>query len=149
MVHHERGTCVGQGTASHCHVKFNYTGLNSTYWGECPATCEPQEQFSDNYLETWTTEFESIKRKYSQEGCELPKVVFWNLGDSAPFPVAKSEPGTMLVSGFAATTLNTILQNGKVDPVSNMLDALNRGVLENIRVVNDLSDIENIVKSVK
>jgi len=148
LVHHEMGQCVGSSMQSNASFKFNYTGLSGTYWGEKPLECEPTEQFSDNYLEEWTTEFESVKRKFTNAGVEVPKVIFWNLGSKSAFPVAKQEPGTQLVTGFAATTLNTILQNGKIDPISGMIEALNNGVLGKIRIVNDMSDVENILRSV-
>lgn len=148
LVHHEVGQCVGRSEASNASFKFNYTGLDGTYWGKKPLECEPTEQFSDNYLEEWTTEFESVKTKFTNAGVEIPKVIFWNLGSTSGFPVSKEEPGTQLVTGFAATTLNTILQNGKIDPLAGMLNALNEGVLEKIRIVNDMSDVENILRSV-
>ena len=36
----------------------------------------------------------------------------------------------------------------KIDPISGMLEALNNGVLGKIRIVNDMSDVENILRSV-
>ena len=38
--------------------------------------------------------------------------------------------------------------DGKIDPLAGMLNALNEGVLEKIRIVNDMSDVENILRSV-
>lgn len=54
---------------------------------------------------------EMIRRKYSQAGYSMPRVVFWNLNSYDNYPVKVREDGTALVSGFSPSILKAVMSN--------------------------------------
>lgn len=54
--------------------------------------------------------FEMIQRKYSEAGYRMPQIVFWNLKSQNGVPVAFTESGAALVSGFSPNLLKQVLQ---------------------------------------
>ena len=66
--------------------------------------CEGQE---------YETDYQLIKRKYSEAGYPMPQIVFWNLrGGNRSKPVTKNEAGVALVSGFSGQMMRVFLENG-------------------------------------
>lgn len=60
-------------------------------------------QFDDSAIEM-------IRRKYSNAGYEMPKIVFWNLNAHDNVPVKFLENGVALVSGFSPSIMKSILK---------------------------------------
>lgn len=52
---------------------------------------------------------EMIRRKYEQEGYEVPQIVFWNLNAYDNVPVSFNERGVALVSGFSPSIMKAVL----------------------------------------
>ena len=81
---------------------------------------------ADSGRNAWTTSYERIKRKYAEEGYEMPQMVFWNLAAGAihlmggsyampPKPVTMQDNGTALVSGYSQGMLKVFLENGSFE----------------------------------
>ena len=81
-------------------------------------------QIEDNpYYGVAETNYEYIKKIYSDAGVKLPQLVFWNVAARGNnLPVQKDENGTILVSGFSINTLKLICQG--CTPEQFMLDVL-------------------------
>ena len=79
--------------------------------------CEGQE---------YETDYQLIKRKYSEAGYPMPQIVFWNLrGGNRSKPVTKNEAGVALVSGFSGQMMRVFLENGTFEnPYQTMLQSL-------------------------
>jgi hypothetical protein len=72
------------------------------------------------------TAMESIRRKYSQAGYQVPNIVFWNLAArGSNIPVKFDEQGTAMVSGFSPSILVQILSSGEISPEAIMNEVLN------------------------
>lgn len=69
--------------------------------------------------------FEMIKRKYSDAGYEVPKIVFWNLNSYSNIPVSFEQNGTALISGFSPAIMKSVLAAKDFSPLSIMLDTIN------------------------
>lgn len=71
------------------------------------------------------TLFETIKKKYTVKGYQLPKLVFWNLrqSDKKAFPVLKDESGCVYLSGFSTEFLKVFLLGIEFTPM-NVLNVL-------------------------
>jgi hypothetical protein len=74
----------------------------------------------------YETDYQLIKRKYSEAGYPMPQIVFWNLrGGNRSKPVTKNESGVALVSGFSGQMMRVFLENGTfVNPYLTMLKSL-------------------------
>jgi hypothetical protein len=74
----------------------------------------------------YETDYQLIKRKYSQAGYPMPQLVFWNLrGGDRSKPVTKNEAGVALVSGFSGQMMRVFLENGTFEnPYQTMLKSL-------------------------
>lgn len=59
------------------------------------------------------TIFHAMKKLYSENGYELPQIVFWNVNHlSYQLPVTKDEEGAVLVSGFSKNLFNFCVKAG-------------------------------------
>lgn len=59
------------------------------------------------------TNFESIKKKFTDAGYKMPQLIFWNLrANTNDFPVKSIENNVVLLSGYSPTLIKSIL-NGK------------------------------------
>lgn len=79
--------------------------------------------------------FELAKQKFEENGYELPKVVCWNLRTSSAktLPVTQNEEGFVMLSGFSAELLKSILTGNDFTPLNMMLHVLEKyNVPENI-----------------
>lgn len=67
------------------------------------------------------TNFEVMDRKYRLAGYVRPQIWFWNIAASTTpdeFPVTTNDQGTVMISGFSANILKSLLTLGQVDPVT-------------------------------
>lgn len=72
-----------------------------------------------------STNLEAIEKMYSDNGYELPGIIFWNVnGRKGNFPVTKEDKGTALISGYSPTILKSLLKGIVLTPVTIMLDAV-------------------------
>ena len=70
---------------------------------------------------------EMIRRKYTQYGYEVPRIVFWNLrAHTTNSPVSFDDKGVALVSGFSPAILKAVLADNLQDftPYSVMLQTI-------------------------
>ncbi len=72
------------------------------------------------------TLYETMKKRYSKYGYQLPEVVFWNVNSrSGNLPVKVKDSGTALVSGYTPAIFD-LVASGEITPVKIMLDAINK-----------------------
>ncbi|KAF9624516.1 hypothetical protein IFM89_011629 [Coptis chinensis] len=75
----------------------------------------------------WETDYEAIIRKFSEQGygSVVPDIVFWNLRDSRSTPVAATQKGAALVSGYSKNLLTLFLgDDGQLNPELIMESAI-------------------------
>merc|ERR1712216_841157 len=93
--------------------------VSDMQWGQSDCGSRPDE-----------TNFEAIQRKYAAAGYELPLLIFWNVrAGTGDFPVQADERGIIMISGFAFTTLESIMSGELpecVTPDIMLLDLLNK-----------------------
>ena len=78
------------------------------------------------------TNFDYAKKLFSENGYELPKIVFWNVDSRhRQQPVRQNEQGVILVSGTSPRIFE-MLTNGKITPEEYMLSVLNSERYKNI-----------------
>lgn len=71
--------------------------------------------------------YDYIVDKYKANGYSVPDVIFWNVnGRMGNVPVSKDSSGVALVSGYSPTLLESVLGCLKFDPMSVMLEVLNK-----------------------
>ncbi|QHO26747.1 uncharacterized protein DS421_7g202180 [Arachis hypogaea] len=78
-------------------------------------------EFDQASATPWETDYQAITRKYSEKGygSAVPQIVFWNLGDSRATPVAATQQGVALVSGFSKNLMTLFMDNdGEITPES-------------------------------
>ncbi|KAJ4357487.1 uncharacterized protein N0V89_002063 [Didymosphaeria variabile] len=82
--------------------------------------------------ERWTTSYEYIKKRYTEAGYEVPKLVFWNLADrSSVKPVTMEDMNTALVSGYSQGMLKVFLEGGNFeDEIEVVEEDRDDGVVE-------------------
>lgn len=72
-----------------------------------------------------TTLFHTMKKRFNENGYDLPNVIFWNVNSSGKnMPVRYDENNTALVSGFSPSIFNMVMEND-LNPESFMLKVLN------------------------
>lgn len=78
--------------------------------------------------------FEAIKKKFEEEGYELPTLVFWNVdARHNQVPLTKEAKNAVLVSGFSINLFKSILNGEHFEPVDFMLEIVNN---ERYSVIN-------------
>lgn len=71
------------------------------------------------------TNFEQIKKIYSQAGYVLPELVFWNVNASVGnCPITQHDTGTCLVSGCSPAILKSVLAGEIITPIDVMNAAI-------------------------
>lgn len=71
------------------------------------------------------TDYQVIKRKFTEAGYRMPRMVFWNLRGDRSKPVTRNEKNVALVSGFSGQMLKSFLENGEFqNPFQAMLAGL-------------------------
>lgn len=80
------------------------------------------------------TAMDMVRREYLDAGYEMPNIIFWNLcSRHSNVPVKLGENGTALVSGFSPQIV-TSLMKGSLNPEQVMLDTINSGRYDEVRV---------------
>lgn len=69
---------------------------------------------------------DQIASEYQAVGRTMPEIVYWNLAAKGGFPVTATHHGVALVSGFSSKLLDLFLSNKPLNPLTLMLDALDR-----------------------
>jgi hypothetical protein len=86
--------------------------------------------FSDMQFDAsgqWTQSLHNqIASEYAAAGRAMPEVIYWNLNAKGALPVSATQHGVALVSGFSSNLLDLFLSDKPLNPLSLMLDALNR-----------------------
>ncbi|PNY25289.1 Uncharacterized protein TCAP_04773 [Tolypocladium capitatum] len=102
-------------------MHFDSAETVSPYRQEPP--CDGEESENNR----WSTSYERIRGRFKDAGYEMPELVFWNLAggraghadrsrdSTAPKPVAATEEGTSLVSGYSHGMLNVFLAGGPLE----------------------------------
>ncbi|CAF1745979.1 unnamed protein product [Brassica oleracea var. botrytis] len=94
-------------------------------------------RYNTRETSSWETNYQVIVSKYKERGYGVPEIVFWNLRDSKSTPVARSDKGVALVSGFSKNLIKMFLDNdGEIDPMT-IMDAVISGPEYNELVVID------------
>ena len=83
--------------------------------------------------------FETIRRKYEENGYKLPKLIFWNVNSRTnTIPLTENSLGVALVSGYSVNIVNMVM-NGELDPYKALVKVLNA---ERYKAVEDaLKDV--------
>ncbi|CAM6096645.1 unnamed protein product [Calypogeia fissa] len=85
----------------------------------------------------WETDYDAISRKFKSAGFGAPPdIVFWNLRSSQSIPALKSQHGVALVSGFSKNILKIFLEDGAIDPLKAMNDAIRGEEYSKLKVVD-------------
>ena len=93
---------------------------------ELPATLYliSDMEFNCCVRDAGATNFQNAKAKFAAHGCQLPRVVFWNVQSrNRQQPVTQNEQGVALVSG-CSPRIFSMLQSGILSPLGYMLDIL-------------------------
>ncbi|KAL5729146.1 hypothetical protein ACHQM5_002136 [Ranunculus cassubicifolius] len=94
-------------------------------------------EFDQASANTWETDYQAIQRKFTQKGygSAVPEIVFWNLRDSTATPVAATEKGVALVSGYSKNLLRLFLDgDDQMNPEVIMLKAISGAEYKNLSV---------------
>ena len=68
--------------------------------------------------------FDLIKRRYSDAGYALPKLIFWNVNSrTKTIPLVENELGVALVSGFSQNVLKMVMKNN-LNPYDILIEAI-------------------------
>lgn len=80
-----------------------------------------------DYAVSGRTNFEVIKRKYSNSGYKMPVLVFWNAcSRNSNVPVSSNEDGVILIGGYSPVIMKNVLESGfkPVTPFSMMMSTI-------------------------
>jgi len=69
---------------------------------------------------------DQIAAEYAAAGRTMPEVIYWNLAAKGALPVSATQHGVALVSGFSSKLLDLFLSDKPLNPLTVMLDALDR-----------------------
>lgn len=88
-------------------------------------------QFDSACGADWESTFEYATKQYLSHNYDLPKIVCWNLRTSCSksLPVTKDEIGYVMLSGYSAELLKSILDGNILTPLTMMLHVLESYVL--------------------
>ena len=68
--------------------------------------------------------FDLIKRRYSDAGYALPKLIFWNVNSrTQTIPLVENELGVALVSGFSQNVLKMVMTNN-LNPYDILIETI-------------------------
>lgn len=102
----------------------------------------------------YKSSFEDAKINFEKQGYQLPKIVCWNLRTSSAktLPVTQNENGFVMLSGFSAELLKSILTGSEFTPFAMMMHVLGKyDIPDNIKtcVVDDLVFDDNFVTNLE
>ncbi|GLJ48923.1 hypothetical protein SUGI_1031910 [Cryptomeria japonica] len=94
-------------------------------------------EFNEASINPWKTDYMAIKRKYKEAGYGAPpRIVFWNLRNSQSTPVIKDEEGVALVSGYSKNLLKLFLNNGEINPMLVLKQAIEGKLFQKLVVLD-------------
>ncbi|GLJ48918.1 hypothetical protein SUGI_1031860 [Cryptomeria japonica] len=94
-------------------------------------------EFDEASRNPWETDYMAIKRKYKEAGYGAPpRIVFWNLRNSQSTPVIKDEEGVALVSGYSKNLLKLFLNNGEINPMLVLKQAIEGKLFQKLVVLD-------------
>lgn len=68
--------------------------------------------------------FESIYKKYEDNGYKLPKVIFWNVNSRTNVvPLTENDNGVILISGFSKNLVQMVMSS-ETDPYKALVNVL-------------------------
>lgn len=71
------------------------------------------------------TNYQAIKKMYTDAGYYIPKIVFWNLnGTTTDFPATTEDSGVALVSGFSPSLMKLFIEGQDISPYGIMRQAI-------------------------
>lgn len=69
--------------------------------------------------------FEMYKRKFRDDGLEMPKIIFWNLNTNFTYP-ARIDDNVLLLSGYNPFIVKEILTTGEFDALNFVKNAVDK-----------------------
>ncbi|KAG9404127.1 hypothetical protein AC1031_005666 [Aphanomyces cochlioides] len=92
----------------------------------------------------YETNFEVLKREYTEAGYEVPHLIFWNLnGSITDAPTMAKETNVSLLSGFSPAVLKAALTGESVTPFQTMMNAILDARYDLIKLPPSGSDAED------
>lgn len=92
-------------------------------------------EFDTAMSNPYHTNYEAIRKSYSDYGYDMPKIVFWNINASRNnFPVSSRDENTLLVGGFSPSIMKHILKTGSVTPMDLLNEVINSSRYADISV---------------
>lgn len=86
---------------------------------------DPYDTYGWGRIESTSTLFEEISKRYTDAGYRIPRLVFWNVDSrTSTIPVRENDLGVALVSGFSPNIVKMVM-SGKLDPYDCLLEAVN------------------------
>jgi hypothetical protein len=99
-------------------------------------------EFDEASRDDKETNFEAIKRKYSNAGYTMPILIFWNVDSRQNnVPVTQNEKGVLLISGSSPTVFKMALE--KTTPYKFMLKVLNSKRYEPLEIIDNDKKMES------
>ncbi len=81
-----------------------------------------------------STNFDSVEKAYREAGYVRPEIVFWNVnGNISDFPTTNQKTGTVMISGFSPSILETITKTGITNSVSILMNEIGKQRYELVR----------------
>lgn len=86
---------------------------------------DPYDTYGWGRIESTSTLFEEISKRYTDAGYRIPRLVFWNVDSrTSTIPVRENDLGVALVSGFPPNIVKMVM-SGKLDPYDCLLESVN------------------------
>ncbi|KAJ4826137.1 hypothetical protein Tsubulata_021885 [Turnera subulata] len=93
----------------------NFGALMEKYYSLNPEGKFNEAEQKKMFQSSWETDYEVVQRKFREKGYnKVPEIVFWNLRNSSSTPVAGTQTGVALVSGFSKNLLTLFLEEGGI-----------------------------------
>ncbi|PIA64867.1 hypothetical protein AQUCO_00100380v1 [Aquilegia coerulea] len=94
-------------------------------------------EFGKASANNWETDYQAIQKKFTENGygSVIPEIVFWNLRDSRAIPVAATQNGVALVSGYSKNLLKLFLEGeDSISPEAIMESSISGAEYKNLHV---------------
>jgi hypothetical protein len=107
-----------------------------------------------NSVDRWSSSYDRIKKKYSNAGYEVPRLIFWNLaGHKSNKPTTVYDENTALVSGYSQGMLRAFLEGGALDDeeeiVQVVVEEVEDGMVEVRKIKKRLDPLTVVKKAVE
>lgn len=84
---------------------------------------------------SYMTFYEAMKKKFSDNGYNIPNVIFWNVASRHDvFHIGSHVPGTQLASGQSVSTFKSIINNIGKNPYEAMIETLNDPMYDSVLI---------------